>query len=177
MVNALEYGRALYMLAGEDKITEEILEQLDAVEKIFSENPQYRSVLDTPAISTEEKPRLIDADFSGVHIYVSNFLKILCARRSISQFGECVKAYRESYDESRNIMRAVAITARPMSERQLKALSLKLSGITGKNAIVTNEIDEKLIGGVTLRYGGKQLDGSIKARLDELRKRLSETIV
>ena len=134
-------------------------------------------MLDTPAISTDEKPKLIEAAFSGAHIYVSNFLKILCAKRAISQFGECLGAYRESYDESRNIMRAVAITARPMSERQIKALSDKLSGITGKNALVTNEIDEKLIGGVTLRYGGKQLDGSIRARLDELRKRLSETIV
>ncbi len=177
MVNAFEYGRALYMLAVEDNITEEILEQLDAVERIFVENPEYRSVLDTPAISTDEKPKLIDAAFSGAHIYVSNFLKILCARRAISQFGECVKAYRDSYDESRNIMRATAITARPMSERQIKALTEKLSGITGKNIIVTNEVDEKLIGGVTLRYGGKQLDGSVKARLDELRKRLSETIV
>ena len=177
MINASEYGKAFFMLAEEEKITEEILEQLSGTDKILCENPEYCKVLDTPAISTNEKPRLIDAAFSGCHIYVSNFLKMLCEKRAISQFSECVKAYKESYDDSRNIMRATAITARPMSQRQINALSLKLEGITGKNVVVENLVDEKLIGGVTLRYGGKQLDGSVRSRLDELGKRLSQTIV
>ena len=177
MINANEYGKAFFMLAEEEKITEEILEQLLGVEDILAKNPEYCKVLDTPAISTNEKPKLIDAAFSGCHKYVSNFLKMLCEKRAISQFSECVKAYRESYDDSRNIMRATAITARKMTERQVEALSAKLAGITGKNVIVENLVDEKLIGGVTLRYGGKQLDGSVRSRLDELGKRLSQTIV
>ena len=43
--------------------------------------------------------------------------------------------------------------------------------------ILTNRVDETLIGGMTLRYGGVQLDDSIRSRLDKLRRSLSETIV
>ena len=38
-------------------------------------------------------------------------------------------------------------------------------------------LGEKLIGGITLRYGGVQLDDSIRHRLDELHRSLSHTIV
>jgi len=177
MINAYEYGRAPFMLSEEENIVEDIAYQIKAVLKVLEDNPEYCNVLDTPAIPSEEKPKIIDKAFLGCHIYVSNFIKILCQKRAISQYGECVKAFFEAYDEARNIMRATAVTARPMLERQISALSAKLERITGKTVEVTNVIDPDLIGGLTLRYEGKQLDGSVKSHLDELKKRLSETIV
>lgn len=177
MINAYEYGRALFMLSEEENITEEIGHQIKEILEVLKNNPEYCNVLDTPAIASEEKPKLIDKAFAGTHEYILNFIKILCSRRAISQFEECVKVFSQAYDESRNIMRATAVTAMPMSEKQIKALSEKLEKITGKTVEVSNVIDPDLIGGVTLRYEGKQLDGSIKSRLDELKKMLSETIV
>ena len=64
-----------------------------------------------------------------------------------------------------------------MLERQKTALREKLERITGKNVELTCRTDASLLGGVTLRYGGVQLDDSIRARLDKLRRSLSETIV
>ena len=49
--------------------------------------------------------------------------------------------------------------------------------ITGKTVILTNRTDESLLGGITLRYGGVQLDDSIRSRLDKLRRSLSDMIV
>ena len=177
MINAYEYGRALFLLSVEENITEEIANEIKAISEVFNNSPQYCDVLDTPAIPSEEKPKIIEQAFGGAHIYVSNFIKILCSKRAVSQFGECVKHFFEAYDEARNIIRATAITAKAMNERQIKALSEKLERITGKTVVVSNVIEPELIGGVTLRYSGKQLDGSVKNRLDELKKRLSETIV
>lgn len=177
MINAYEYGRALFMLSEEEKITEEIAHQIKSILDVLTENPEFCNVLDTPAIPSDEKPKIIERAFGCSHVYVSNFIKILCSKRAISQFGECVKAFFEAYDEARNIMRATAVTALPMKDGQIRALCAKLEKITGKTVEVSNVIDPDLIGGVTLRYEGKQFDGSIKSRLDELKKRLSETIV
>ena len=177
MINAFEYGKALFLLAKEEEKAEQIMEQICAVSELMKTEPDYCKLLDTPAIATNEKPKLIDEAFKGVHIYVLNFLKMLCQKKAIGQFDECVKAYLDCYDESKNIMRAVAVTARPMSERQTKALREKLELITGKAVVLKNEVDQSLIGGVSLRYDGKQFDGSIKSRLDTLKSKLSETIV
>jgi F0F1-type ATP synthase delta subunit len=48
---------------------------------------------------------------------------------------------------------------------------------TGKKVILKNKIDKATLGGVILRYGGVQLDGSVKTRLDKFEEALTETVI
>ena len=64
-----------------------------------------------------------------------------------------------------------------MTDAQKTALTQRLAAMTGKQVILENELDPALLGGITLRYGGVQLDDSIHSRLEHLRRSLSETIV
>ena len=89
----------------------------------------------------------------------------------------CGLDYFAEYDEYSNILRAEAITAYPMTDAQKKALQNKLESITEKNIVLENVIDRSVIGGVRLRYSGKQLDGSVKAQLESMRKSLSSAVV
>ena len=92
-------------------------------------------------------------------------------------FGRIADEYKRIYDEAKGIETATAITTQPMSDRQMNALTAKLETITGKTVILKNEIDPTLIGGITLRFSGKQFDGSIKARLDAFADNLGKIIV
>ena len=47
----------------------------------------------------------------------------------------------------------------------------------GKEIILTCHVDPSLVGGMVLVIDGKQLDGSVKARLDTFRRNLAEIIV
>lgn len=174
MINAYEYGKALFSLAEEEGIADGVFTELSAVVEILSDNPDYKTLLDTPAIPSGEKPNLIDEAFATAHPYVRDFLKILSEKRAISAFGECVRVYSECLDESRGILRAVARTAVPMTEAQITRLADKISAITGKTAVLTNECDPSVIGGVTLMLDGSRFDGSIRARLEGFRKQLSD---
>ena len=64
-----------------------------------------------------------------------------------------------------------------MTPRQMEAMRAKLSRMTGKTVIVRNTVDPSVLGGVVLRYAGKQFDGSVKARLDALEKSLKEIVL
>ncbi len=177
MINVHEYGRALFELAEEQGAAEDIHAELMAVADILCENPDYVTLLDTPAIPTGEKPALVDRAFASCHVYVRDFVKILSAKRAIGQLSACVRVFGECLDDSRGILRAVAKTAVPMTEKQIERLSAKLSTMTGKKAVLTNECDPTVIGGVTLLCDGSRFDGSIRARLEELRTRLSEATI
>ena len=177
MINVHEYGRALFELADEQGAAEEIYAELMTVADILCDHPDYVTLLDTPAIPTGEKPILVDRAFASCHVYVRDFIKILSAKRAIGQFSSCVRVFGECLDDSRGILRAVAKTAVPMTEAQIGRLSQKLSAMTGKTAILTNECDPAVIGGVTLMCDGSRFDGSIRARLEELRTRLSEATI
>ena len=177
MINTYEYGRALFELAEEQAAAEAILEELSAVELIIRDNPQYKTLLDTPAIASGEKPAMIDDAFACCHVYVRDFIKILATKRAIGDLGACLRVYRTCLDESRGILRAVAKTAVPMSEEQCQRLTQKLSALVGKNVVLTNECDPTVIGGVTLLCDGSRFDGSVRARLEDLRQKLAEVTI
>jgi F-type H+-transporting ATPase subunit delta len=40
-----------------------------------------------------------------------------------------------------------------------------------------NQVDPSLIGGVLLRYDGHEIDGSVKERLDNLRRTLGQIVL
>lgn len=177
MIDTASFGKALYQLAAENGTDTAIYDELSTIRQVVREEPSYVTLLDTPAVSTDEKLTLIRQAFGSADQMVQNFLCLLCERHSMYQLERCIDAYDVCYDEAHNLLRATAITALPLSERQFAALQQKLSSVTGKEIVLENQIDPTLISGITLRYGGVQLDDSIKSRLDVLRRSLSATIV
>lgn len=177
MVNASEYGRALFMLTEETARTEIAVNDIKAVQKVLSENPEYVKLLDTPALPKEEKLLLIDKAFSKVDIYLVNLIKILCESHSVYIFDKTAETFFELYDEARGIERVEAVTAIPLSEEQKKKLTSKLAAITGKQIIIKNTVSKEILGGIQIRYSGKQIDGSVKTRLDSFEKSLKKIVI
>lgn len=177
MNKASDYGKALLELALQEDKDTRIKEELAVATRAINREAGYVTLMDTPSVSTEEKLRLLREAFDGVEPLLLNFLCLLCERRAIHTLSACKAAYDKAYDEAHDILRATAITAVKMEERQCAALEKKLAVLTGKRVILTNELDPTLIGGITLRYGGVQLSDSLRSRLDELHRSLSKTII
>jgi len=177
MTDAKEYGKALFELAKESDKTESFLSELNLVRDAFVENPDYQKLLDTPALPKAEKLALIDEAFVGIDEYVLTLLRILCEQRSVYLFPKVADSFAMLYDEAMGIERVEAITAVSMTDKQLEAMKKKLEAITGKTVIIKNAVDSSIIGGVVLRYSGIQLDGSIKTRLEDFRKNLSNIVM
>ena len=63
MIETKEYAKALFLLAEEREAMQLIREDLMRVEAALKEAPDYISLLDSPALSREEKEGLIDEAF------------------------------------------------------------------------------------------------------------------
>ena len=122
MIDAASYGRALFQLAEEDGCGDGVLEELQLVRRALRENPGYVTLMDTPAVAGPEKHALLLQAFSGASQELRNFLCLLCDRRALWQLPACLTAYEAAYDEAHGILRATAITAVPMQQRQREAL-------------------------------------------------------
>lgn len=177
MTDARSIGNALFLIAEEDGVTERIAEDVGTVRAVLSESPQYVKLLDTPALSKDERIALIDNAFSSVDERLLNLLKILAEQRGVYLFAKVFDTYEELYDSARGIERVEAITAVALTEAQLTALTKKLNAMTGKTAVIKNTVDPTILGGVKLRYQGKQLDGSVKTRLDKFEAALKSTVI
>ena len=177
MTGVGEYGHALFLLCEEEGTTERVLEELSALDNLLSENPTYTKLLDTPAVVKEERLSLIDEAFSAFDGNLKNLIKILAEARLTHLLHEVCTAFTDAYYEARGILHAEAITAVALTDAQSAALCGKLEAKTGKKVILKNKIDRSTLGGVVLRYGGVQLDGSVKTRLDKFEEALTEAII
>ncbi len=172
-----EYAEALFMLASEENQVEDYGEALSVIDKVVEENPEYLEFLGSPAISLEERLAAVDEAFGTLPEDVVSFVKILCENRHINILPECVKAYYKLKMALSGRAVANIYSSVELSKGQQKNICDKLRKVTGKEIDRVYIIDESLIGGVKIDVEGKTYDGSIKSRLDELKKRLSETIV
>ena len=172
-----EYGRALFEITEELSSTERVLTDIAVVKQLFSDNPDYLKLLDTPAVSKEERVGLIDRAFGSLDEHLVNLIKILAERHSAYLFRKIAEQYSSLYDESRGIERAEAISAVKLGDEQIKRLTSKLEAMTGKKIILKNTVDSSILGGLKLRFSGRQLDGSVKTRLERIEDGLKKVVV
>ena len=171
-----EYGGALFDLACEEKIDFEILGQLRVLDNIVKENPEYVKFLSAPNIPKADRIEAVDAAFGGkVHQYVCSFLKLLTERGYARYISECISEYENRYYEYKGLVVAKVQSAVELSDKQKNAILTKLEKITGKEIELRCTVDPRLIGGMKIFVGDTLYEGTVRAKLDDLKNRLSAT--
>lgn len=172
------YGEALYTLAREEGLSQAILQHLKVLDSCFAAQPEFIRLLGAPNLPKAERCQILDNSFRGqVEPYVLNFLKILTEKGYMRYFSDCVQEYRELYNQDNGILPVTAVTAVPMTEKQEKALIMKLQSITGKRIELNPKLDPNVLGGMRLDYDGKRVEDTVANRLDAVRNMLKNTVL
>jgi F-type H+-transporting ATPase subunit delta len=103
---------------------------------------------------------------------VVNLVCLLVRRGRIEELPEVAAEFRHMLNEQRGTVDAVARTARPLTEEETAMLQEKVAQMTGRSVHLDVELDESLIGGLTVRVGDTLYDASVRGRLERLRERL-----
>ncbi len=172
------YGQSLYDLAAEENLTDDILGEMEQVKGIFSDNPDYVTLLSEPSVPKNERLQLVDGSLGeSLTPYHLNFIKILIEKGLLREYSACYKRFRKSYNESHGIADALVTTAVKLSDDQLKTLTEKLEKISGKKVLLQQKTDPDILGGVRVDLEGQLFDGSVRGRLSELRKRVDDIVI
>ena len=135
--------------------------------ELFTENPDYVRLLTEPSIPKKQRLALLDEAFgSDMQPYLLNFLKILVENGMVRDFGGCCRRYTALYNADRGIAQAEVTSAVPLSGQQLE-----------KKIQLQPKVDPSVLGGLRVSLEGKLLDGTVKGRLDDLRRKVSETVM
>ena len=171
---AKRYGGSLYELAAEENLTDELLQQLRTAVNSIEAEPQYLRLLSTPSVPKKERCALLDEAFRGkVHLYVLNFLKILCEKGTLRELPGCARAFRVKYNQAHGILEATATSAIPMTAEQTERLHEKLEAVTGKKIDLKTKVEPGVLGGIRLDIEGTELDGTVQNRLASLRRSIA----
>ena len=171
---AKRYGGSLYELAVEEKLDEQLLQELDTVVTGFQAEPGYLRLLSAPNLPKKERRALLDEAFAGAHPYIVNFLKILCDEGALRELPGCARAYRDLYNKAHGILEATVTSAVPLNTDAQKRLQAALEARTGQKVALTAKVAPDLLGGIRLDMDGVQLDDTVRRRLDALKAQLAE---
>lgn len=171
-----EYGGALFDLACEENLDFDILGELRVVDGVIEDNPEYVKFLTAPNIPQKDRLEAVEAAFGGrVHQYVCSFLKLLTERGYGRYIRECISEYENRYYEHKGLVIAKVQSAVELNDKQKSAILTKLEKITGKEIELRCTVDPQLIGGMKILIGDTLYEGTVRAKLDGLKNKLSAT--
>ncbi|MBP3647655.1 MAG: ATP synthase F1 subunit delta [Clostridia bacterium] len=166
---AREYGDGLYALCEEENISQDVLDQMLILSRLFKEQPDFTRLLGNMSLSKEERVKILDSVLrSQVHLYLLNFLKILCERGALNEYEGCLAAFKTLYNQAHGIVEASVTTAVALDDEQRARMTEKLSKMTGKKVVLIEKIDASLVGGVLLEMNGQRYDNTLKNRLKSI---------
>lgn len=174
---ASRYAEALFQIGEEENKTDNLYKELKEVSSLITTNNDLNNVMKSPLVSKTEKIQLIDVLFAGkVDNDLKNFLKVLIEKGRMTSIKAIETTYKGLLNEKNNIIEGYVISAVPMNNEKIKELEIELSKKYNKNVTLENKVDKSILGGVLVRIGNTEIDGTIKTRLNGLKNQLSQVI-
>lgn len=171
-----EYGGGLFALAVEEGLEKRILEEVRVLSDSLTED--YLRLLINPNLTKEKRVAIVGELLDGrVHPYTANFVKLMTERRLASALKGCFCEYERLYYEKFKIVRVLAESAIGLTDEQKKKLEEKLEKHIGQQLEICYEINPSLIGGVRIRYSNRELNDSVRQKLDEIGAVLTDTVI
>lgn len=170
---ARSYAETLFELARRNDVLDEYGEAIHTVARLLEDEPGFRHFLETPRIDDEDKKRVVAAAFGDViPRFVVNFLLVTIDKRRQRLLREVSAQYHELLDAFRGREHVQVTVARPVDDATRTLIADKLSSALGKEAIPHVRVRPGIVGGVVVRTGDTIHDGSVRRRLDAMRRSL-----
>lgn len=165
---ARPYARAVFEYAREHKVVDAWSESLALLAAVAGDD-KVRSLLDNPRLShTQRADMLIGICKGKLDAGCENLIRLLAENHRLRLLPEIFTEYEIHRAELEGTVEATLISARDVSEPQLKKIAKALEARLGKKVHLQSKVDESLIGGAVIKAGDMVIDGSIKSRLEKM---------
>lgn len=108
-------------------------------------------------------------------VIVRNFFDMLVRDNRTGEMKAIIEQFKKVWNKEKGIVEAEITSAKELDEEILELLNGYIAGLTGaKEVVVSERIDEKILGGAILRFGDTIVDGSLKTILAELKENMAK---
>lgn len=169
--SARRYARALFDLAAERGRQEAWQAQLrDAV--AAASEPSVALYLGLPRVPVADKLDAVRRLLEGYDPMVVNAVQLLTQRRALDALADVAAAYDALLNESMGRVPVSVTSAIALSDPQRTRLSGELERVLRGDVVLDLREDEGLLGGLIVQVGDQVIDGSVRTRLESMRRTL-----
>jgi len=167
------YAHALFDAALAEDRLQPVREQLGQVVAAEAEVPELRELLRNPQLDPRARAAALQDLLSDGEELLRNFLLVLVDKGRTGQLEEITREFERLVAEHEGVVHAELTTAVELSDEEARDLLARIEDSTGRKVEATRKVDPDLIGGIVLQIGSYRLDGSVRGRLNRLRRELA----
>lgn len=160
------YSDVLFELAQENGQVAEVLEDMEAVAKVFEAEPEFLNLLTFNHLKEDDKCAILKRVFGGrINELTLNFLCVLARHNRLGfLFGICDR-YELLMEQLRNIQHFEVTLSKTPDERELEKIKQDLRDAVGTEVKLSVQVDPDILGGIVIRKGDTVIDNSVRTLL------------
>ena len=107
-------------------------------------------------------------------VRIDNFLQLVKQRQDLKKLDKIFSSFVEIYHQEQGLVEAELISARPLIHSVKEEILTWLKKYTGREPIVKETVDPKILGGAIVRFDHQVVDFSLSRQIQELHHLLAE---
>ncbi len=173
-ISSKRYAQAAFQIAIERNELRKWHSDLRKVAGLM-ENPEFAIVAENPKLPFEVKAKLTRESLGKINPLALNLAYILIAKSKSRSASQIAEEYDHLVDDYHGIKRAEVTTVIPLDDSEKKKLGQRLEAIIGSKVNMEFTIDHSILGGFIIRVNGMLIDGSVRNKLELLKKNIVGT--
>jgi F-type H+-transporting ATPase subunit delta len=170
------YAEALLNAAEKRGEADAVLAELqELVEKVLRTNPHLAAFFLSGTVGRDRRGAVLRAAFEGqAGELLANFLLVLNNHDRLNLIRPILAMYRRLRDQRARRMRVQVYTAVPLADDHRQRLEQQIRDALHLEPVLETHVEPDLIGGLIVRVNDWVYDGSVRTRLEAIRKQLIE---
>ena len=168
------YATSLLELAKEQKVLDAIRDDMNLFLEVCEVSSPFRAVLKNPEIQGDKKLNVLEALFAAkVNKITMSFFQIVVRKRREPFLLPIAEEFLHLYNVDQNIQETHITTTFKISDDLRAEFEKVAREISGMRPEINEHVDKDIVGGFILRVDDRQIDSSIRSKLNELKLKLT----
>jgi F-type H+-transporting ATPase subunit delta len=167
------YARSLFEVAKEHDALDDIHDQLGEFTDALDESRELQMFFFSPYFSSEEKKDAIGKVVDGADDHFVRFLELLAERHRMPVLFRIRREFDALWADENRLLPVTIRSAVELDKSTVKKIQKEIEDQTGRKTELTTEVDPDVLGGLAVQVGNSIMDGTVRARLERLRREVA----
>jgi ATP synthase F1 delta subunit len=168
------YARSLFEVAKEHDVLDRVHDELGEFAAAVEEDRNLQVFLFSPYFSSVEKKEGVASIVSDADERVLNFLQLLAERHRMPALFRIKREFDSLWADEKQMLPVTVTSAVELDEALVKEIGERIEEQTGRTVELSSNVDPDVLGGLMVRVGNMVLDGTVRNRLERLRKQVTK---
>jgi F-type H+-transporting ATPase subunit delta len=168
------YARALFEVAKEHDVLDRVHDELGEFAEALSDERTLQVFLFSPYFSSEEKREGVTKIVSDADERFVNFLELLAERHRMPALFRIKREFDALWADEHKLLPVTVTSAVELDESLVDEIGKRIEEQTDRQVELSSNVDPEVLGGLRVQVGNMVLDGTVRNRLERLRKQVAK---